>query len=144
MNIDDMLKLENQLCFPLYACSREITKAYTPLLSELNLTYTQYLVMMVLWEERHLSVKEICNKLYLDSGTLTPLLKKLEAKELVTRKRDPEDERSVIISLTENGQALREKAKSVPVNMAAQVEMTEEEFKVIHRLLYRIINKLHD
>ena len=100
--------------------------------------------MMVLWEERHLSVKEICNKLYLDSGTLTPLLKKLEAKELVTRKRDPEDERSVIISLTENGQALREKAKSVPVNMAAQVEMTEEEFKVMHRLLYRIINKLHD
>ena len=144
MNIDDMLKLENQLCFPLYACSREIAKAYTPLLSELNLTYTQYLVMMVLWEERHLSVKEICNKLYLDSGTLTPLLKKLEAKELVTRKRDPEDERSVIISLTENGQALREKAKSVPVNMAAQVEMTEEEFKVMHRLLYRIINKLHD
>ncbi len=101
MNIDDMLKLENQLCFPLYACSREITKAYTPLLSELNLTYTQYLVMMVLWEERQLTVKEICNKLYLDSGTLTPLLKKLEAKELVTRKRDPEDERSVIISLTE-------------------------------------------
>ena len=144
MNIDDMLKLENQLCFPLYACSRKITKAYTPLLSELNLTYTQYLVMMVLWEERQLSVKEICNKLYLDSGTITPLLKKLEAKELVTRKRDPEDERSVIISLTENGQALREKAKSVPVNMAAQVEMTEEEFKVMHRLLYRIINKLHD
>lgn len=140
----DMLKLENQLCFPLYACSREITKAYHPVLSTLDLTYTQYLVMMVLWEDRELSVKDICNKLYLDSGTLTPLLKKLEAKELVTRTRSPQDERSVIIALTESGAALREKAKCVPMAMASQVDMTTEEYHMMHKLLYRIINQLRE
>lgn len=144
MTPDEMLKLENQLCFPMYACSREITKAYTPLLNELSLTYTQYLVMMVLWENQQMSVKDICTKLYLDSGTLTPLLKKLEAKDYITRQRNPGDERSVLISLTEQGQSLREKAKSVPVALASHVEISRVEYQIMHKLLYRIIHRLRE
>lgn len=144
MKDDDMLKLENQLCFPLYACSREITKAYYPLLTEIGLTYTQYLVMMVMWEEKTLSVKDICTKLYLDSGTLTPLLKKLEAKHLITRQRDPKDERSVIISLTDEGSALKEQAKSVPKAMGCLVNVSEDEYRILHKLLYQIIDGIKE
>lgn len=144
MNEDEMLRLENQLCFPMYACSREITKAYYPLLTEIDLTYTQYLVMMVMWEYKQLSVKDICTKLYLDSGTLTPLLKKLEAKKMITRQRDPNDERSVIISLTDEGAQLKEKAKSVPKDMGCQVKISEEEYKVLHKLLYKIIGNIRN
>lgn len=143
MTDNDMLKLENQLCFPLYACSREITKAYYPLLTEIGLTYTQYLVMMVMWEEKKLSVKDICKKLYLDSGTLTPLLKKLEAKELITRQRDPQDERSVLISLTDEGSALKEQAKSVPKAMGCLVNISEDDYRVLHKLLYQIIDGIN-
>ncbi|MDR2742786.1 MAG: MarR family transcriptional regulator [Treponema sp.] len=105
----DPLKLENQLCFPLYAASREIVKKYTPFLKSINLTYTQYITMMVLWEKRQIAVKQLGGMLFLDSGTLTPLLKRLESLGLITRRRDSEDERSVTVSITEEGMALRKK-----------------------------------
>ena len=112
-NYED-LKLDNQLCFSLYAASREIIKLYKPILDKLNLTYTQYLVMIVLWEEKKLSVKQIGNRLHLDSGTLTPLLKKLEKLNYIKRYRSKDDDRVVIIELTEEGSTLREKSKDIP------------------------------
>lgn len=114
MNKEEALKLDNQLCFALYSCSREITKLYRPHLDPLGLTYTQYITLLVLWETNVISIKELCSRLYLDSGTLTPLLKKLEGMGFITRHRDPEDERSVIISLTTEGAALKEKAAEIP------------------------------
>ncbi len=140
----DPLLLKNQLCFPIYACAREIIKAYHEPLAALNLTYTQYLVMMVLWEEKEKSVRALGECLYLDSGTLTPLLKKLEAKGCITRARCPEDERSVIVRLTAAGEALREKAKEVPVCMAGKVPMTKEEAQVLQQALYKLLHLLHD
>lgn len=108
----DPLKLENQLCFPLYACAKEIVKAYKPYLDELDLTYTQYITMMVMWEHRELCVKEVGEHLYLDSSTLTPLLKRLEEKGYVTRRRSEKDERDLIVAVTPDGMALRERALS--------------------------------
>ena len=137
------MKLENQLCFPIYACSREIIKAYNPLLQKLDLTYTQYIVMLVLWEHHTLSVKEVGEKLYLDSGTLTPLLKKLEAKGLLTRERSAADERSVLAGLTAQGEALKQQALAVPEEMACKVELSEAEFKTMYGLLYKILGDLH-
>ncbi len=119
----DPLKLENQICFPLYACAKEIVKAYKPYLDELDLTYTQYITMMVMWEHRELRVKEVGKYLYLDSGTLTPLLKRLEEKGYVARRRSREDERDLIVSITEAGTALREKALSVPQSLDACVNL---------------------
>ena len=135
----DALKIGNQLCFPLYACSREIIKRYKPFLDEIDLTYTQYIAMMVLWEQGQLTVKELGNALYLDSGTLTPLLKKMEAKGLITRRRSGEDERSLIVSLTEEGEALREQALSVPHQMASCVRLEPEEAQELYRLLYKLL-----
>lgn len=135
----DALKLENQLCFPLYACSREVIKLYKPYLDELDLTYTQYIAMMVLWERRAVTVKELGQCLFLDSGTLTPLLKKMEAKGLLSRKRDQEDERSLVVSLTEAGEALRDRAVDVPVKMAQCVRLQPEEAKELYRLLYKLL-----
>lgn len=135
----DALKLENQLCFPLYACSREIIKQYKPYLDEIDLTYTQYIAMMVLWEHRSVTVKEMGQYLFLDSGTLTPLLKKMEAKGLITRKRDQEDERSLIISLTDEGEALKERAVEVPVKLAQCVRLTPEETGELYRLLHKLL-----
>ena len=106
----DALKLSNQLCFPLYACARETIKRYKPYLDELDLTYTQYITMMVLWERKSVTVKELGTALYLDSGTLTPLLKKMEVKGLLSRRRSSDDERNLIVSLTEKGEQLREQA----------------------------------
>ncbi len=111
------LKLENQLCFAIYASSREMTKMYQPLLEHLGLTYSQYLVMLVLWEHQECTVKELGNALYLDSGTLTPLLKRLEAAGLIIRKRSTEDERKVHITLTEEGWSLQEKAVDIPEDL---------------------------
>ncbi|WP_046228048.1 MarR family winged helix-turn-helix transcriptional regulator [Paenibacillus dauci] len=108
------LKLDNQLCFAIYASSREMTKMYQPLLDHLGLTYSQYLVMLVLWEQQECTVKELGNALYLDSGTLTPLLKRLEAAGLIIRKRSTEDERKVHITLTEAGWSLQQQAVSIP------------------------------
>ncbi len=138
----DSLKLENQLCFPLYACSKEIVRQYKPYLDPLGLTYTQYLVMMVLWEKKQTNVKELGASLYLDSGTLTPVLKKLENKGLLTRRRSEEDERSLLVSVTEDGEKLREKASIVPSQMGQCINISEEEAKVLYRLLYRILNHM--
>ena len=135
----DRLRLENQLCFPLYACSREIIKQYKPFLDELDLTYTQYITMMVLWERTSLTAKELGEALFLDSGTLTPLLKKLEAKGDLTRKRSAEDERSLIVTVTDAGLALRDRAVRIPEAMAACSPLTPEEGEALHRILYRLL-----
>ena len=140
----DSLKLRNQICFPLYACSKEIVRLYTPYLKELDLTYTQYITMMVMWEQKVRNVSEIGDRLYLDSGTLTPLLKKLEEKGLVTRKRDFIDERNLIVSITEKGEALREKAADIPAKVAQSVNLSEEESKVLYNTLYKILDSLRD
>lgn len=137
----DVLKLENQLCFPLYACSREVIKQYKPYLDELDLTYTQYVVMMVLWEVGSLTVKELGVQLYLDSGTLTPLLKKLEGKGLLTRERSREDERNLIITLTPAGDALKERAVTVPEQMAKCTNLEPEEAATLYRILYKMLGK---
>ena len=135
----DALRLSNQLCFPLYACARETIKLYKPHLDELDLTYTQYIAMMVLWEKQSVTVKELGEELYLDSGTLTPLLKKMEAKGLLTRRRSEQDERSLIVRLTEKGEALKEKAISVPYQMASCVQLEPAEARELYRLLYKLL-----
>ena len=135
----DALKLENQLCFPLYACSREIIKQYKPFLDELELTYTQYLTMMVLWEKKRLNVKTLGDTLFLDSGTLTPVLKKLEQKGLVSRQRCDSDERKLIVSITEAGMALRERALSVPAAMAQCSPLDPGEAAALYALLYKLL-----
>ncbi len=137
----DRLRLENQLCFPLYACSREIIKQYKPFLDELDLTYTQYITMMVLWERTSLTAKELGETLFLDSGTLTPLLKKLEAKGYLTRKRSAEDERSLVVTVTDAGLALRDRAVRIPEAMAACSPLTPEEGEALYRILYRLLGK---
>ncbi len=139
----DPLKLENQICFPLYACSKEIVKAYKPYLDELDLTYTQYITMMVMWEHKELRVKEVGQFLYLDSSTLTPLLKRLEEKGYVARRRSKQDERDLIVSITEAGEALREKALTVPGRLAACVDMEPEKAQALYSILYELLGKLN-
>ncbi len=136
------LRLENQLCFPLYACAKEIVKAYKPFLDELGLTYTQYITMMVLWEHKELRVKEVGEKLFLDSSTLTPLLKRLEEKGYVTRRRSAQDERDVFAAITPAGEALQERALSVPSRLAACVQLEPEKAAALYGTLYEIIGKL--
>lgn len=136
------LKLENQMCFPLYAAARKVTGLYTPILAELDLTYTQYIVMLVLWEKDEVSVKEIGERLFLDSGTLTPLLKNLEKKGLLTRNRSKEDERVTIAKLTEEGKALREKALKVPEQVVSCVKLEPEEALQLYTLLYKILKTI--
>ena len=136
------LKLEHQMCFPLYAAARKVTGLYTPILSELDLTYTQYIVMLVLWEKDEVSVKEIGERLFLDSGTLTPLLKNLEKKGLLTRNRSKEDERVTIAKLTEEGKALREKALKVPEQVVSCVKLEPEEALQLYTLLYKILKTI--
>lgn len=136
----DSLKLGKQLCFPLYACSREIVKQYKPYLDRLGLTYTQYITMMVMWERRQLSVKELGECLFLDSGTLTPLLKKLEQKGFVTRKRAHSDERVLIVTLTDKGMQLAGRAITIPGEMRAALPLTDEEALELHTLLYKMLS----
>ena len=136
------LRLENQLCFPLYVCSKEIVEAYKPYLDELDLTYTQYITMMVLWEHKKLRVKEVGEKLFLDSSTLTPLLKRLEEKGYLTRRRSETDERDVFVTITEAGEALKEKALTVPTQFASCVELEPQKAKELYRTLYEIIGML--
>ena len=138
----DCLKLENQLCFPLYACSREVVKRYTPYLDKLGLTYTQYVTMMVMWEHKSLTVKSAGDLLHLDSGTLTPLFKKLEEKGLVTRTRSKEDERNLIVSLTEAGEALREQARDIPAQLTKCIDMDAEKSAQLYQLLYELLDKM--
>ena len=137
----DVLKIENQICFPLYACSREIIKSYKPFLDEIDLTYTQYIAMMVLWEHKTMNVKAMGEILYLDSGTLTPLLKKLESKGLVTRQRSAADERNLVVTITDAGEALREKAITVPAEIAKCSNLEPEEAAMLYRILYKMLGK---
>jgi len=135
----DVLKLENQICFPLYACSKEIVKRYKPYLDEIDLTYTQYITMMVLWQYKEMNVKELGKYLFLDSGTLTPVLKKLEQKGYITRKRDDKDERVLNIAITKNGEDLKEQAVSIPEKIGSCVPLTPEDgmklFEILHKML---------
>lgn len=140
----DPLKLENQLCFPLYAASREMIKLYRPFLEPINLTYTQYVAMMVFWEVKRISVKELGKRLYLDSGTLTPVLKSLEQKGFVNRHRSVEDERVLIVEVTPEGEALREKAKNIPSKMAKNVNLEKEERREFYRLIYKMLDIIKD
>ena len=137
----ERLKLENQLCFPLYACAREVIKQYKPFLDEVDLTYTQYITMMVLWERQSLTAKELGEALFLDSGTLTPLLKKMEAKGLLTRRRSERDERSLVVTVTERGLALRDKAVTIPERMAECGDLTPEEAAALYAILYKMLDR---
>jgi DNA-binding MarR family transcriptional regulator len=138
----DVLKLENQLCFPLYACAKEVVRMYKPFLDEIGLTYTQYIAMLVLWQKKELTVKELGEYLYLDSGTITPLLKKMEAQGLVSRVRSASDERSVLVSLTEQGERLREKAVEVPARIGSCIPLSMEEAQTLYGLLYKILHNI--
>ena len=135
------LRLENQLCFPLYVVSREIIRKYTPYLTKLDLTYTQYIVMMVMWEHKKLKIGDLCNKLFLDTGTLSPLLKGMEKKGLITRTRKKSDERIVQIEITQKGQELRDKALEVPQKMFSCVQLSPQDSNDLYRILYTIIGK---
>ena len=137
----DVLKLDNQICFPLYACSREIIKRYKPFLDEVDLTYTQYIAMMVLWEKSSLTVKEMGERLFLDSGTLTPMLKKMEAKGLLTRTRSTEDERNLIIAITDKGESLKEQAVTIPAKMAKCANLELEDAEALYPILRKILGK---
>ena len=134
----DCLKLDSQLCFPMYACAKEIQRIYKPFLDEINLTYTQYVAMMVLWEEKEATLKHIGERLVLDSGTLTPLFRKLEEKGFVNRVKDENDDRNLIIKLTDEGFALRDKAVEIPSCMAKNINLSQEEAYN----LYVTLNKL--
>lgn len=138
----DTLKLENQLCFPLYACSKEIVRRYKPYLDKIDLTYTQYITMMVMWEVKQINVKELGEKLYLDSGTLTPLLKKLESKDYVKRERSKHDERNLIVTITEKGEALKSKAVDIPEKVSACMTLSEEKAQALYSVLYEILGSM--
>jgi len=141
------LYLENQLCFPLYAASRLTTKLYTPLLSKLDLTYPQYLVMLTLWQYKSLSVKEIGEKLHLESNTLTPLIKRLSEKELVTKQRSTHDERTVVISLCNKGQELKTKASDIPNKMSSifsDLQLSTQEIEAFREQLNKIVKELEN
>jgi len=138
----DLLKLSNQVCFPLYALSRKITAHYQPLLDKLDVTYPQYLVMMLLWEFKELSVKELGRQLMLDSGTLTPLLKRMEEKSLVVRTRSAQDERVVMITLTEGGKKLKKRAGDIPEKLMCSLGLTVEEMMALQQLTTTIISKI--
>lgn len=137
------LRLENQLCFPLYVCSKEVIRRYTPLLDKIGLTYTQYITMMVLWEKERVTAKELGDVLFLDSGTLTPLLKKLEAKGLIIRKRSSADERSLIVSLTDAGRELKDRAVDIPGQILSRVNLDTGELTTLHLILHKLLDAVH-
>lgn len=140
----DNLKLENQICFPLYACSKEIIKRYKPFLDEIDLTYTQYIAMMVLWDKKEVNVKELGEELFLDSGTLTPVLKRLEEKMYIKRVRSKEDERNLIISITSLGMELKNKAKTIPSKISQCVNLEEKEALELYKILYKVLSNFKD
>ncbi len=140
----EAMKLENQLCFPLYAAARNVTNLYTPLLQPLGLTYTQYLVFLVLWERDGLTVGEIGEKLMLDNGTLSPLLKKLQQAGYIERQRCKEDERVVRITLTQEGKALQQQAKEIPLKAANCVNLPPEKARALYTLLYELLNQTNN
>ena len=135
------LRLKNQLCFPLYAVSNLITRKYKPLLDKLDLTYTQYIVMMVLWEEKQVNEKFLCEALCLKTNTLTPLLKKLEEKGYVKKEKDKCDERNLVITLTEEGEKLQDKALGVPECISREFNLTQEEAAQLYRVLYKVLDQ---
>ena len=135
------LRLKNQLCFPLYAVSNMITRKYKPLLDKLELTYTQYIVMMVLWEEKQVNEKFLCDALFLKSNTLTPLLKKLETKGYITKKKDTSDERNLVITLTKAGEKLQDDALCVPKTIAKEYNLTQKEAKSLYQVLYKMLDQ---
>ena len=142
-NYKEAMKIENQLCFPLYAAARAVTSLYTPYLKEMNLTYTQYIVMLVLWEKDGVTVGDICKKLMLDNGTVSPLLKKMSALGYLERNHSKDDEHSVLIYLTEQGRALQEQAKDIPVKVGKCVKLSPEKAKQLYSLLYELLEE-HD
>lgn len=135
----DCLKLENQLCFPIYLCSKEIIRKYTPYLNEINLTYTQYIVMMYFWEKKISNVKELGKALLLDSSTLTPLLKKLEIKGFIKRVRNTNDERNLEVTITPYGEELKEKALSIPKKIGKCINLNQEEANTLYKLVYKVL-----
>ncbi|MGY2134764.1 MarR family winged helix-turn-helix transcriptional regulator [Hymenobacter sp. HD11105] len=135
-------QLENQLCFPLYAASRMLTKAYQPYLQELELTYPQYLVLLLLWEHEELTVKALGEQLLLDSGTLTPLLKRMEQKQWLSRRRDPSDERQVLIRLLPAGRALQQRASHIPEKLLEKLKLTSTEFTILRKQLHQLLTQL--
>ncbi|MBQ9181788.1 MAG: MarR family transcriptional regulator [Bacilli bacterium] len=135
----DALRLKNQLCFPIYLCSKELIRKYTPMLDELNLTYTQYVVMMYFWEMKTSNVKDLGKALLLDSSTLTPLLKKLENKGYITRVRSTVDERNLLLSITKEGENLKDKALVIPKKMGMCLDLNEEEAKTLYSLVYKVL-----
>lgn len=141
--MDVSLKLSNQVCFPIYILSKEIINMYRPLLADLDITYPQYLVLMVLWEHKRLNVSEIGALLHLDSGTLTPLLKRLESKDIVIRKRSVDDERIVEIALTDKGIALREKATCIPSQLMDKIDLSKEEQELLKQTIHKIFNSVN-
>lgn len=140
LNPDELLRLDRQLCFPLYAAARKAVSAYTPYLKPLDLTYTQYITFMVLWEKDGLTIGEIGERLHLDNGTLTPLLKKMEKQGYITRKRDQEDERKVTIHLTKEGRDMKQKLVHVPLQVEKCAPISIEEANELYRILYKILN----
>ncbi len=140
----DALKLDNQLCFPLYVCAKEIVKRYKPFLDEIGLTYTQYITMMAMWEHEELSVKELGKLLFLDSGTLTPVLKTLEKKGFLSRCRSAEDERILIVTLTEQGSALQARAVEVPYKMQGCISLDQQDAAALYRILHSMMDSMQN
>lgn len=138
----DCLKLENQLCFPLYAASKEVVRHYKPFLDKLDLTYTQYITMMVMWEHKSINVKTLGEYVYLDSGTLTPLLKKLESKGYIERNKAKNDERELVVSITSKGEALKEKAVNIPNDLLKCININMEDGKNLYTLLYKLLDEM--
>ena len=141
MKIDDSMKLDSQLCFPLYAASRKIVNLYTPYLKPLGLTYTQYIMFLALWEKDGITVGELCRRLKLDTGTVTPMLKNTEKQGLIKRERCAEDERVVVISLTDEGKALYKKAKTIPSKIGSCVKLEKSEAYALYKLLYQLLEE---
>lgn len=144
MKKDEALLLDNQLCFPLYVVSKEITRRYIPLLKELDLTYTQYITLLALWENDHITVKELGEKLFLDSGTLTPLLYKLEKKDYIIRNKSDKDGRELVVCVTPEGMKLKEKALSIPSSIAKCVNLNTEDAIALFRILRKMLQDFHE
>ena len=140
MQNKDPLLLENQICFPFYVISKEIIRRYTPLLEPLGLTYTQYIAMMILWEYGSMTVKQLGEKMFLDSGTLSPLVRKLESKGLINKKVDFDDERSKVITLTKRGKDLKAKCAQIPESLAKSVDVSQKEFITLQKTLFSLVD----
>ena len=141
MKIDESMKLDSQLCFPLYAASRKVVNLYTPYLKPLGITYTQYIMFLVLWEKDGITVGELCRRLMLDTGTVTPMLKNTEKQGLIKRTRSEEDERVVVISLTDEGKALYKKARQIPEKIGSCVKLDKSEAVARYKILYKLLEE---